>query len=92
MLLNDFVVVGHALPQLPKQRTIVAGTPQGCTMVAVGPGTGLGVVLSHGNDVLPCEAGAADFAPRIHIVVRATTTIYDFALHLHDLYAMRRLI
>ena len=64
VLLNDFAVVGHALPWLPKHRTIVAGSPQGHTLLGVGPGTGLGVVLSHGNDALPCEAGSADFAPR----------------------------
>ena len=34
------------------------------TLLAVGPGTGLGVALSHGKDIIACEPGAADFAPR----------------------------
>lgn len=45
-------------------KATTARSPTEGTILAVGPGTGLGVALWHNSKVLCSEAGAADFAPR----------------------------
>jgi len=67
-LVNDFQLVGHALPHLRGEDLAPVqdgeANPTAVRLV-LGPGTGLGhaLVLADGR-VLPSEAGHADFAPR----------------------------
>lgn len=72
-LLNDFVAVGHAVPHLADSDLILIGSripnrDAEDTLLAIGPGTGLGLCLIIPNGrggwlVSPTEAGHARLAP-----------------------------
>jgi glucokinase len=72
VVVNDFAIVGHALPALtPEHWRPLAGPAWSRTLPPVvsliGPGTGLGVgavaQMADGYIVLPTEGGHASFAP-----------------------------
>lgn len=72
-LVNDFGAIGHAVAQAePGSLVHLAGPdvplPTHGVITICGPGTGLGVAMllrtAHGYDVIECEGGHIDFAPR----------------------------
>lgn len=66
-VVNDFVAVARALPELEHLRQIGGQATTTGVKAAIGPGTGLGmgvlVPLGKGWRVLPSEGGHADLAP-----------------------------
>lgn len=65
-LVNDFAAVAWGLASLtkPETRCLQAGnaSPQ-ATLLALGPGTGLGAAVRHAGGVLPSEGGHVGFSP-----------------------------
>jgi len=66
VLVNDFVALAHAVPELTALRQIGGGTGDGGVKALIGPGSGCGmailVPLAGAYRVLPSEGGHADLA------------------------------
>jgi len=70
IVINDFAAIAHALPHLPEDaREAIGGgrAVAGAPLVALGPGTGLGVSAlvpgASGDRAVAGEGGHVDFAP-----------------------------
>lgn len=66
-LINDFAGVALGVAGLPADQlvTVQLGQPRAAGVkLVIGAGTGLGMAMLHGNDILPSEGGHVGFAPQ----------------------------
>lgn len=66
-LINDFAGVALGVAALPVDQwvTLQAGQPRATGVkLVIGAGTGLGMAILRGNDILPSEGGHVGFAPQ----------------------------
>lgn len=66
-LINDFAGVARGMANLPADQllTLQAGQPRATGVkLVIGAGTGLGMAILHGHDILPSEGGHVGFAPQ----------------------------
>ncbi len=82
LLVNDLVATGHGLPFLAQDELLPLSRRQGLAAakappgegnsrrVILAPGTGLGIALLLGGQVLASEGAHADFAPRDELELR----------------------
>ncbi|MEW6513724.1 MAG: glucokinase [Pseudomonadota bacterium] len=66
-LINDFAGVALGVTTLPPDQLVTLQAGQACTdgvRLVIGAGTGLGMAILSGDDILPSEGGHVGFAPR----------------------------
>jgi len=77
-LINDFAGVALGVTALPPDQriTLQAGAPSGDGVrLVIGAGTGLGMAILAGQDILPSEGGHVGFAPRDDTQLRVWTVL-----------------